>query len=123
MQYKYCDWDKELTPITWTEFKVFLQKNLGKSKSFIDNIWKKLKRDFQYQVEEVYNCASHLKYLQFILMEFDPVTAPTKSTIVRYFEEGLKPSIKVKRDKDNTHLNDSEELVIKAMRAEAKVSL
>ena len=53
-------------------------------------------------------------------MEFDPATAPIESTIVRYFKKGLKPSIKAKMDKDATHLDDYEELVAKAVRAEAK---
>ena len=44
-QYKRRHRGEELTPITWIEFKAFLQKNLGESKSFIDSIWKKLKRD------------------------------------------------------------------------------
>ena len=48
MQYKSCHWGKELNPITWTEFKAFLRKNLGESKSFVNNIWRKLKRDSQY---------------------------------------------------------------------------
>ena len=39
---------EELTPITWTEFKAFLQKNLGESKLFVNSIWRKLKRDSQY---------------------------------------------------------------------------
>ena len=54
-QYKCYRWSEELTPIIWTEFKVFLQNNLGESKSFVDSIWKKLKRDFQYQLKEVYD--------------------------------------------------------------------
>ena len=53
---------EKLTPITWIEFKAFLQKNLGKSKSFVNNIWKKLKRDSQYQLEKVYNWASHFEH-------------------------------------------------------------
>ena len=44
-QYKRCHQGEELTPITWTEFKAFLWKNLGESKSFVDSIWMKLKRD------------------------------------------------------------------------------
>ena len=63
MQYKWRQRDEELTPITWTKFKAFLRKNLGESKSFVDSIWKKLKRDSQYQLEEVYDWASHLEYL------------------------------------------------------------
>ena len=56
-------------------------------------------------------------------MEFDPAAAPTESTMVRYFEEGLKPSIKAEMDQDATHLDDYEELVAKAVRAEAKAGL
>ena len=36
------------TPITWSEFKTFLQKDLGNSQAFIDNIWSKFRRDSQY---------------------------------------------------------------------------
>ena len=43
--------------------------------------------------------------------------------MVRYFEKELKPFIKVEMDQDATHLDDYEELVSKAVRAEAKVSL
>ena len=45
----------EVASITWIEFKAFLRKNLGESKSFVDSIWKKFKRDSQYQLEEVYD--------------------------------------------------------------------
>ena len=31
MQFKRHHQGEELTPITWTEFKAFLQKNLGES--------------------------------------------------------------------------------------------
>ena len=43
--------------------------------------------------------------------------------MVRYFEEDLKPSIKAEMDQDATHLDDYEELVVKAVRAEAKAGL
>ena len=46
-------------------------------------------------------------------MEFDLAAALTKSTMVRYFEKGLKPSIKAKIDQDATHLDNYEELVAK----------
>ena len=101
-QFKYCNRGEELTPITWTEFKAFLQKNLGKSKSFIDSIWRKLKRDSQYQLEEIYDWASHLECLQLILLEFNSVATPMEVTIIRYFEEGLKPSIKAEIDQNNS---------------------
>ena len=53
VQFKRYNRGLELTPITWTEFKAFLPKNWGESKSFVDSIWRKLKRDSQYQLEEV----------------------------------------------------------------------
>ena len=96
---------------------------MGESKSFVDSIWRKLKRDSQYQLEEVYDWASHLEHLQFILMEFDPAAASTESTMVRYFEKDLKPSIKAEIDQDATHMDDYEELVAKTLRAKAKVGL
>ena len=33
------------TPITWSEFKTFLRKDLGNSQAFIDNIWSKFRKD------------------------------------------------------------------------------
>ena len=56
-------------------------------------------------------------------MEFDLAAAPIESTIVRYFEEGLKSSIKAEIDRDATYLDDYEELMSKAIRAEAKAGL
>ena len=57
-----------------------------------------LKRDSQYQLEKVYDWASHLEHLQSMLIEFDLAAAHTESTMVRYFEEGPKPSIKAEMD-------------------------
>ena len=114
---------EEVAPITSVKFKVFLQKNLEEFKLFFDCIWKKLKRNSQYQLEEVYDWASHLKYLQSILMEFDLVATLTKFTMVRYFEKGLKPSIKAKMDQDASYLDNYKELIAKAMRVENKVGL
>ena len=96
---------------------------MGESKSFVDSIYKKLKKDSQYQLEEIYDWTFQLKYLQSIQIKFDPVAAPTESTMVKYFEKGLKPSIKAKMDQDTSHLDDYEELVAKAIRAEAKAGL
>ena len=56
-------------------------------------------------------------------MEFDLAAIFTESRIVKYFEEGLKPSIKAKIDQDATYLNDYEELVTKAVRAKTKTGL
>ena len=43
--------------------------------------------------------------------------------MVRYFEEGLTSFIKAEIDQDATHLDNYEELVLKAVRAEAKAGL
>ena len=51
------------------------------------------------------------------MLEYDLVT------MVRYFKEGLKLSIKAKMDQDNFQLVDYEELVVKAVKAEAKAGL
>ena len=56
-------------------------------------------------------------------MEFNLAAAPMESTMVRYFVEGLKSSIKAEMDWDTTHLDDYEELVAKAVRAKAKADL
>lgn len=56
-------------------------------------------------------------------MKFDLTGIFTESTIVRYFEEGLKPSIKAKMDWNATYLDNYEELVSKAIKAKAKASL
>ena len=65
----------------------------------------------------------HPKYLQSILMEFDPAAVPTESIMVRYFEKGRKPSIKAEMDQDATYFDDYEELVAKMVRVEAKAGL
>lgn len=62
-------------------------------------------------------------YLQFILREFDLAIAPTESTMVKYFEKGLKSSIKTEIDQNAIHLDNYEKLVVKAIKAEAKVGL
>ena len=62
--------------MSWVKFKDFLQKNLGNSTVFVDSIWKKVKRNFQYQEKLAQDWAAHLEYLQFIRIEFDPKCAP-----------------------------------------------
>ena len=49
--------------LPWNEFKAFFQKSLGNSKSFVDTIWNKIKRDSQYQQKEVQDWASYLEHL------------------------------------------------------------
>ena len=70
------------TPMTWQEFKNFLQKNLEDSRSFVDSIWSKIKRDSQYPHKSVYDWTAHLEYLQSILIEFDPDFTPEEGTMI-----------------------------------------
>lgn len=94
-----------LAPITWAEFKAFLRKNLGDSRAFVDSIWSRIKRDFQYQLEEAHNWASRLEHLQSILIEFDADGAPEESDLVRFFREGFKPSIKAQMEQRGRELD------------------
>lgn len=55
-------------------------------------------------------------------MKFDPTIIFIKSTMIKYFEKGLKPSIKVKIDWDATNLNNYKELIVIAIRTKAKTS-
>ena len=109
--------------MTWVEFKDFLRKNLGDSRAFVDSIWKKVKRDSQYQDESVQDWAAHLEYLQSILIEFDSEWAPEEGTMIWYFREGLRPSVRVEMEQRGRELDSFEELVEKAVDAEAKAAL
>ena len=112
---------KSATPITWSEFKAFLPKDLGSSQAFIDSIWNKFRRDSQYQLKEAWDWASHLQHLQSILSEFD--RTPDELTMICYFREGLKPSIKVEMKQQDRKAIDFEEMVQRAVNVEAKASL
>ena len=48
----------------------------------MDIIWNNIKRDSQYQLEEVQDWASHLEHLQSILVEFDADGALVKSNLI-----------------------------------------
>ena len=83
----------QVGPLPWIDFKAFLRKNLGDSRAFVDTTWSRVKRDSQFQQEEVQDWASHLEHLQSILQEFDEEGAPEESDLIWFFREGLKPSI------------------------------
>ena len=75
--------------MTWPEFKEFLRKNLNNSRAFVDSVWKKVKRDSQYQDKLIEGWAVHLEYLQSILIEFDS-GGPQKKA--RWFDTSKKAS-------------------------------
>ena len=67
--------------------------------------------------------ASHLEHLQSILQEFDEEGAPEESDLIRFFRKGLRPSIKAQMEQRGREHDSWEELVEKAIDAEAKASL
>ncbi len=77
---------------------VFFRKALEDSRAFVDSYWSKIRRDSQYQQEEVQDWAAHLEHLQAILKEFDPIGASNKTTLICYFWKWLHPSIQAQLD-------------------------
>ena len=109
--------------MTWVEFKDFLQKNLGDDWAFTNSICSQFRRVCQYQQKSVLDWAAYLKYLQSIFLEYDPIEAPTKLMMLRYFREGLRPSILAKLQNENLELKSFVRIVKKTVVAEAKATL
>ena len=84
-QYKRRHDADTLVPVTWDEFKVFLRRSLSDSQTFVDAYWGKIKKDSQYQLEEVLDWIAHLKHLQAVPREFDSAAAPNKEIMIQYF--------------------------------------
>ncbi len=114
---------ESLVSISWDKFKAFLRKALGDSRAFVDNYWTKIRRDSQYQQEEVLDWAAHLEHLQAVLKEFHPTRAPNETTLIRYFWEELRLSIWVQLDHRGQDLDSWEEVMEKAGDIEAKTNL
>lgn len=70
-------------------------------------------------MEEIRDWASHLEHLQSILLEFDADGAPEESDQIRFFREGLKPSIKAQMEQRGRESDDGEMMIEKAVEAEA----
>ena len=95
----------------------------GDSQAFVDTYWEKSKKDSQHQLEEVLDWAAHLEHLLVVLQEFDFATTPNKEIMIRYFREGLRPSIRAQLDTRGRDLDFWEEAVEKAVNAETKALL
>ena len=67
--------------------------------------------------------ASYLKHLRSILLEFDADKAPQEPTMIKYFQEGLKPSIRAEMEQHGRKLDSFEDTIQKAVDAEAKTAL
>lgn len=109
-----------MVPIVWDEFKTFLRRSLGESRAFVDCIWRKIRTASQYQLEEVMDWAAHLENLQAVLKEFDTVAAPNEDLLIRYFRDGLRPSIRAQLDERDRDLDNWQEVIERAIDAEAK---
>ena len=107
-------------PLSWDDFKAFLQRNLGHTRAFVDSVWRRFNKDSQYQKEQVMDWAFHLEYLQDILIEFDAKGAPRESDLILSFRAGLKPSVKIWIEDLGLGIDSWEKLVGMANRAEAK---
>ena len=79
--------------ISWDKFKAFFWQNLRDSWAFVDSYWAKIKRDSQYQQEDILDWAVHLEHLKAVLRKFDSVTAPNDDSLTQYFRKGLRLSI------------------------------
>ena len=67
--------------------------------------------------------AAHLEHLQSILLEYNPIGAPTKPTMLRYFGEGLKPLVLIELEYQYLELEIFDQMVKKAVDVKAKSAL
>ena len=66
---------------------------------------------------------AHIEYLQAILKELDPIATLNKETLIHYFHDGLRLSIRAQVDNRGRDLDAWEEVVEKAVNVEAKAGL
>lgn len=66
--------------------------------------------------------AVYLEHVQSILKEFNPSTMPNKGTLIKYFCNGLRSSIRAQLDKYGRYSDNLEEAVGKTVDAKVKVA-
>ena len=66
---------------------------------------------------------AYLEHFQSILLKYDSVRAPTKPTMLRYFWEGLKPSVLAELEHRSLELENFDQMVKKAANAKANSAL
>ena len=74
-------------------------------------------------MEEAQDYTSYLQHLQLILIEFGTIEAPNEPTMICYFQQGLKPYIKVEMEQQDWASTSFEKIVQRAVNAEAKAGL
>lgn len=102
---------------------MFLRKSLRDSQIFVNNYCGKIKRDFQYQLENVKDWALDLEHLQAVLKEFDLIAGPDEDVLIRYFCKKLCLSLLAQMDYQNRDLDLQEDAIEKTVKAEAKAVL
>ena len=91
--------------MTLAKFKHFFQKNFRDFKAFVDSIWKKIKRNSQYQDKLVLHWTASFKYLQSILVKFNLKSALEEGIMMQYFWKGFWPLIRVNIEQRGQELN------------------
>ena len=66
--------------------------------------------------------ASYLEHLQPLLLEFDANEASGEPTMIRYFQEGLKPSIRIEMQQHDRELDSFKDTIQKAVDVKAKAA-
>ena len=87
------------------------------ARTFVDSFWRQIKRDAQYQQEDVMDWATHLEHLQAVPKKFDPVAASNEEVLIRCFREGLRPSIQAQIDGRHWELDSWDKVLDKAIEA------
>lgn len=105
------------------KFKVFLHKGLEDSPAFIDSYQEKIKKDSQYQLEEILDQAAYLEYLQAVLRKFNLFMALNKDILTQYFQKDLRPSIYVQFNAQGQKQDSWKKAIKKTVDAEAKTLL
>ena len=121
-QYKAKNAGKTDILLTWEKFKAFFCRNLGESQVFVDSIWKTIRRDSQYQQEEIMDWAIDLEHLQTVLKKFDSAASPIEEVLIDWFCDSLRPSIQAQTDKQGQDKDIWEESIKKAMDTETKAA-
>ena len=89
----------------------------------MDAYWEKIKRDSQHQLEEIFDWTAHLENLLAVFREFDLAATSNEEIMIRYFQKGLKLSIRAQLDARDRDLDSWKEAVEKVVNTKAKASL
>lgn len=105
------------------KFKKFFYKNFRDSQAFVEGIWSKSKREFEYPLKQVQDQVTHLKYLQSILLKFDNIKAPKEFYLICFFYKSLKQLIKARTKQQDQKLESQTKIVEKLFDGKTKTGL